>query len=91
MLNSHIGWGGLGRFTICLAEGLRRRGFYVAGIVTHSQDGNCEEYRDKLDSFSFSNNRNKVFLHYQFFEFGMVSVATRKPEQLTSLDASADC
>jgi glycosyltransferase involved in cell wall biosynthesis len=48
--NSEIGWGGLGRFTMSLAQVLKQQGFEVHGVLTHGRGERGEEYAALLDS-----------------------------------------
>ena len=60
IINSEIPWGGLGQYTINLAEGLRNECFKVFGLITHSQEGRYNEFAANTIETCFLGSHGKL-------------------------------
>lgn len=60
IINSHIPWGGLGQFTLSLAEGFREYGQTVIGLVTHSDKDNYHNFSSITNSTAYFGNYPKL-------------------------------
>ena len=59
IINSDIPWGGLGQYTINLAQGLSSECFNVFGLVTHSLEGRYDEFASKTINTYFLGSYGK--------------------------------
>ncbi|MDO9207668.1 MAG: glycosyltransferase family 4 protein [Sulfuricurvum sp.] len=60
IVNSHIPWGGLGQFTLSLAQGLRAEGYEVHGLVTHSDEDNFSTFKQLTSTTTYIGNLGKL-------------------------------
>lgn len=64
IVNSHISWGGLGQYSINIARSISKRGdFYVYGLITHSDAGQFDVFKDQTKS-TVSLSGNNTLLKY---------------------------
>lgn len=63
--NSHIPWGGLGRFTINLARTLKDQACEVVGLVTHERSEQANEYQAILDDYHFVGGSSKLQKYFE--------------------------
>ena len=64
IVNSHIPWGGLGQFTLSLADGLNSEGYEVDGLVTHSDKDNFEAFKELTSTMKYAGNLNKFIKYF---------------------------
>ncbi|MDP3465877.1 MAG: glycosyltransferase family 4 protein [Sulfuricurvum sp.] len=60
IVNSHIPWGGLGQFTLSLAQGLKSEGYEVHGLVTHSDEDNFNAFKHLTSTTTYVGNLGKL-------------------------------
>jgi len=67
IVNSHIPWGGLGQFTLSLADGLSKENYEVHGLVTHSNEDNFETFKALTHSTAYLGHLHKLFKYFVVF------------------------
>ena len=70
--NSHIPWGGLGQYSITLAQIFKDAGYDVYGLVTHSKNKLFSEFAKLTIETVYFGDRNLIvkylFINFNSFE-----------------------
>lgn len=69
IVNSHIPYGGLGQYTITLAENLKKNEYDIYGLVTHSNNERYNEFAANTKKTKYMGNKNKVMKYLSVIKY----------------------